>query len=214
MSRTSLSHPHRALARGGRRSRSALRPLRARSRRRPLLFPSRSRTCGRHRLAGARPERLPRARDSTVGTGTSAADGPWRRVHDAAPRRHRSGGALGLPEPPERVPARPHGADRVDRHRARRVRALSGGTPRLAGIGFDDTVSAHTGLNLSSDLLGAFYNPYAAVPSLHFGYALLVGVALAVLAERRWVRVLGAVYPVSCSSTSSRRETTSSSTRR
>jgi hypothetical protein len=68
--------------------------------------------------------------------------------------------------------------------------------PRLAKIGFDDTVSAHTGLNLSSDLLGAFYNPYAAVPSLHFGYALLVGVALAVLAERRWVRVLGAVYPV------------------
>jgi hypothetical protein len=68
--------------------------------------------------------------------------------------------------------------------------------PRLAGIGFDDTVSAHTGLNLSSDLLGAFYNPYAAVPSLHFGYALLVGVALAVLAKRRWVRVAGAVYPV------------------
>jgi hypothetical protein len=68
--------------------------------------------------------------------------------------------------------------------------------PRLAGIGFDDTVSAHTGLNLSSDLLGAFYNPYAAVPSLHFGYALLVGVALAVLAQRRWVRVVGALYPV------------------
>jgi hypothetical protein len=68
--------------------------------------------------------------------------------------------------------------------------------PRLGGIGFDDTVSAHTGLNLSSDVLGVFYNPYAAVPSLHFGYALLVGVALAVLAERRWVRVVGAVYPV------------------
>jgi hypothetical protein len=67
--------------------------------------------------------------------------------------------------------------------------------PRLAGVGFTDTVSAHTGLNLSSDLLGAFYNPYAAVPSLHFGYALLVGVALAVLAKRRWVRVLGALYP-------------------
>ena len=53
----------------------------------------------------------------------------------------------------------------------------------------------HTGLNLSSDLLGAIYNPYAAVPSLHFGYALLVGVALAVLAQRRWVRVVGALYP-------------------
>jgi len=67
--------------------------------------------------------------------------------------------------------------------------------PRLAGMGFSDTVTKHTGLNLSSDLLGSFYNPLAAVPSLHFGYALIVGVALAVLARRRWVRVLGAAYP-------------------
>jgi PAP2 superfamily len=67
--------------------------------------------------------------------------------------------------------------------------------PRLAGLGFSDTVTSHTGLNLSSDLLGSFYNPIAAVPSLHFGYALIVGVALATLARRRWVRVLGALYP-------------------
>jgi hypothetical protein len=44
-------------------------------------------------------------------------------------------------------------------------------------------------------MLGSFYNPLAAVPSLHFGYALLSGVTLAVLARRRWVRVLGALYP-------------------
>jgi len=67
--------------------------------------------------------------------------------------------------------------------------------PRLSGLGFSDTVTTHTGLNLSSDLLGSFYNPLAAVPSLHFGYALVVGVALAALARRRWVRVLGAAYP-------------------
>jgi hypothetical protein len=67
--------------------------------------------------------------------------------------------------------------------------------PRLAGLGFSDTVTKQTGLNLSSDLLGSFYNPFAAVPSLHFGYALIVGGALFVLARRRWVRVLGAVYP-------------------
>ena len=68
--------------------------------------------------------------------------------------------------------------------------------PRLADLGFADTVTSHTGLNLSSDLLGALYNPFAAVPSLHFGYALIVGVVLATLAERRWVRVVGAVYPL------------------
>jgi PAP2 superfamily protein len=67
--------------------------------------------------------------------------------------------------------------------------------PRLAGLGFSDTVTSHTGLNLSSDLLGSFYNPIAAVPSMHFGYALIVGVALATLARRRWVRVAGALYP-------------------
>jgi hypothetical protein len=67
--------------------------------------------------------------------------------------------------------------------------------PRLAELGFADTVSSGAHLNLSSDLLGSFYNPLAAVPSLHFGYALLSGVALAVLAERRWVRALGALYP-------------------
>jgi hypothetical protein len=67
--------------------------------------------------------------------------------------------------------------------------------PRLADLGFSDTVSASTGVNLSSDLLGAFYNPFAAVPSLHFGYALIVGVAVAMLASRRSVRIAGALYP-------------------
>jgi PAP2 superfamily len=67
--------------------------------------------------------------------------------------------------------------------------------PRLAGIGFADTVTEKAGINLSSDALGSLYNPFAAVPSLHFGYALLVGVTVAVLARRRWVRWLGAAYP-------------------
>ncbi len=67
--------------------------------------------------------------------------------------------------------------------------------PRLANLGFADTVTQHAGLNLSSDLLGSLYNPIAAVPSLHFGYALLVGVAVAALARNRAVRIAGAVYP-------------------
>jgi hypothetical protein len=67
--------------------------------------------------------------------------------------------------------------------------------PRLAELGFSDTVTHSTGLDLSSDLLGALYNPFAAVPSLHFGYSLIVGVALATIATNRVVRVLGALYP-------------------
>jgi hypothetical protein len=67
--------------------------------------------------------------------------------------------------------------------------------PRLAGLGFADTVSDGAHVNLSSDMLGSLYNPFAAVPSLHFGYALLVGVAVGMLARRRWVRAIGWAYP-------------------
>jgi len=68
--------------------------------------------------------------------------------------------------------------------------------PRLAGLGIGDTVTTHAGVNLNSELLGSLYNPIAAVPSLHFGYALLVGATIASLARRRSVRMLGLLYPV------------------
>jgi hypothetical protein len=68
--------------------------------------------------------------------------------------------------------------------------------PRLSGLGFADTVTEGAHVNLSSDMLGSLYNPFAAVPSLHFGYALLVGVAVATLAQRGWVRMIGWAYPV------------------
>ena len=67
--------------------------------------------------------------------------------------------------------------------------------PRLADLGFADTVTTHTGLNLSSDMLGSLYNPIAAVPSLHFGYALAVGVALARVSTRRSLRATFYAYP-------------------
>jgi hypothetical protein len=67
--------------------------------------------------------------------------------------------------------------------------------PRLADLGFADAVTSHTKLNLSSDLLGALYNPIAAVPSLHFGYSVIVGVGLVALARNRTVRIAGALYP-------------------
>lgn len=68
--------------------------------------------------------------------------------------------------------------------------------PRLANLGFVDTVSHNAKVNLSSDLLGSLYNPFAAVPSLHFGYALLVGMTIAVVARGRLARVIGWSYPV------------------
>ena len=67
-----------------------------------------------------------------------------------------------------------------------------GHKPLMAEI---DTVSSHTHVNLSSDLLGSLYNPFAAVPSMHFGYSLIVGVAVFSYARRPLVRALGALYP-------------------
>ena len=50
-------------------------------------------------------------------------------------------------------------------------------------------------MNLSSDLLGSLYNPFAAVPSMHFGYSLIVGAALFAYARRPAVRIVGVLYP-------------------
>jgi PAP2 superfamily len=66
--------------------------------------------------------------------------------------------------------------------------------PRLAGIGIADTVSnGHVDLNRG--LVSSLYNPYAAVPSMHIGYALVVGASLLRHGRRPLVRALGALYP-------------------
>jgi len=66
--------------------------------------------------------------------------------------------------------------------------------PRLAGIGIADTVS--TGhVNLNHGLVSSLYNPYAAVPSMHVGYALIVATSLLRYGRRWLVRSLAAVYP-------------------
>ncbi len=43
---------------------------------------------------------------------------------------------------------------------------------------------------------GPLANPYAAMPSLHFAYALFVALALFLLARRRWLRWGGFAYPL------------------
>jgi hypothetical protein len=43
---------------------------------------------------------------------------------------------------------------------------------------------------------GPLANPFAAMPSLHFGYALFVALALFMLVRQRWLRWAGLIYPV------------------
>ncbi|WP_227023021.1 phosphatase PAP2 family protein [Actinomadura rubrobrunea] len=62
--------------------------------------------------------------------------------------------------------------------------------------GFVDPVTALHSMGLyASDASATLTNQYAAMPSMHAGWALWCGFALVRLATRRWVRALGAVYP-------------------
>ncbi|HTI32083.1 MAG TPA: phosphatase PAP2 family protein [Miltoncostaea sp.] len=68
--------------------------------------------------------------------------------------------------------------------------------PRLLASGFTDTVSQQTFFDLDSDFIRAFYNPVAAMPSLHVGMAPVVAWALIRLTPWMWTRALGWIYPV------------------
>ena len=66
--------------------------------------------------------------------------------------------------------------------------------PRLAeGHSFVDTMQEHSKLSYQAQSLSPFVNPYAAVPSLHFGWSFLLGVGLVVARPRAWWAWLAAV---------------------
>jgi membrane-associated phospholipid phosphatase len=65
--------------------------------------------------------------------------------------------------------------------------------PRLAGIGIADTVS-NSHVSLNHGLVSSLYNPYAAFPSMHVGYALVVSASLLRYGGAPLVRALGIVY--------------------
>lgn len=62
--------------------------------------------------------------------------------------------------------------------------------PRLAHLGIADTVSAGTGVHLTSKTSTLFFNPFAAVPSLHVGFAFAIAIALAAVAQRPVLRLV------------------------
>ena len=67
--------------------------------------------------------------------------------------------------------------------------------PRLAGMGIVDTVSnGHVDLN--TGLVHSLYNPFAAMPSLHFGYAVIIGASAVALSRHRAAQLAGVAYPV------------------
>jgi hypothetical protein len=67
--------------------------------------------------------------------------------------------------------------------------------PRLSGLGIADTISGGP-VDLNKGLVSSLYNPFAAVPSMHVGYALIVGASLARYARHLITRFAGRAYPL------------------
>jgi hypothetical protein len=66
--------------------------------------------------------------------------------------------------------------------------------PRLSNVDILDAVS-NNHVDLNTGLVSSLYNPYAAVPSMHVGYALIVGASLARYAPHLITRLAGIAYP-------------------
>jgi hypothetical protein len=68
--------------------------------------------------------------------------------------------------------------------------------PRLAGIGVEDTLRRLMGIDIGSRAGGGPTDPVAAMPSLHAGWALGVGVGMARHCTSRLARAIGCLYPL------------------
>jgi PAP2 superfamily len=66
--------------------------------------------------------------------------------------------------------------------------------PRLADMGLVDTISEQTGFAMDSNLTTAFYNELAAVPSLHVGFAVAVGIAVAAAVRNPIARTVALLW--------------------
>jgi membrane-associated phospholipid phosphatase len=62
--------------------------------------------------------------------------------------------------------------------------------------GFSDSVADFTGVAPDSASANMLFNPFAAVPSMHVAFALMLGLPMAKMARRRWVKAIWLVYPV------------------
>ena len=66
--------------------------------------------------------------------------------------------------------------------------------PRMMVDHFVDTIKAFGPTFYASREFANFYNPYAAMPSLHFSWTVMFGV-LFLRTPNKWVKVLGILYP-------------------
>jgi membrane-associated phospholipid phosphatase len=69
--------------------------------------------------------------------------------------------------------------------------------PRLyPEYGFVDTINDFSNINHDSALAKSFINPYAAIPSMHCAFAVMIGATGALVCRRWWSRAFWAAWPL------------------
>jgi membrane-associated phospholipid phosphatase len=66
--------------------------------------------------------------------------------------------------------------------------------PRLAHTGLMDTISESSMFGLTGGLTTSFYNQLAAVPSLHVGFAVAIGIAISASLQNRVLKGLALMW--------------------
>src|SRR3954452_18846810 len=60
--------------------------------------------------------------------------------------------------------------------------------------GFTDSVAHFTGVDHDTGSAGVLFNPFAAIPSMHVAFSLMLGMTMAQIVRRRWAKVLWYAY--------------------
>ncbi|MDD5093432.1 MAG: phosphatase PAP2 family protein [Dehalococcoidia bacterium] len=68
------------------------------------------------------------------------------------------------------------------------------GTHGAENLNFVDTI--HTNWSVNEDSTKRFYNSFAAMPSLHQGWTIMIGIGMMWMTKRWWGRLLGIILPV------------------
>jgi len=69
--------------------------------------------------------------------------------------------------------------------------------PRMfPGDGFIDTITKFSSVNHDSTIAKVFINPYAAVPSMHCAFALMIGTTGVLVCRHWWAKAFWALWPI------------------
>jgi membrane-associated phospholipid phosphatase len=66
----------------------------------------------------------------------------------------------------------------------------------LPELGFVDTIAYYVNVQHDSGLVALFFNPYAAVPSMHVAFSLMIAVPAMLIVRRPVFKALWAIYPL------------------